>query len=214
MRKRATFFILSLIFIFFTLILCGSQREAVCGDDYRTLLTRVKDFDRSVDFKALRLSYTKTEDYNPYRSDDSSRNAMLMALKEKEYKKVIEHAQAILQKNYVDIDAHFVSTIAYRELGDQKKQEFHDFVARGLIDSIMDSGDGQSPETAFQVIDTKEEYVILAVLGLAAKKQKLLHIGGHAYDQFEVADRKTGQTGELYFNVDIPFGWLSGQFKK
>lgn len=191
---------------------CLPGKVALCADDYSVLLAKVKNFDKTVDFKALRLAYTKTPDYNPYGRDNSRDDAMGKAIEEEKFEEAIKIAQTILEKNYVHIFAHFVSRIAYRELGDQKKFEYHHFVTNGLVQSIIGSGRGRDPEGAFLVISTDEEYMILDVLGLKSKTQSTLKVADQTYDKLEVVDRKTGDTGEIFFNVTIPFEWLSRQF--
>jgi hypothetical protein len=52
------------------------------------------------------------------------------------------------------------------ELGDSLKSEYHYNIYDGLLNSIYDSGDGISPETAYIVITTKEEYDFLNWFGL------------------------------------------------
>lgn len=99
-------------------------------------------------------------------------------------------------------------------MGDQKKYEYHHFVTNGLIQSILRSGSGLDPEGALLVISTDEEYLILDVIGLKSKMQSTLKVADQTYDKLSVVDRKTGETGEMFFNVTIPFGWLSRQFEK
>lgn len=193
---------------------CLPGKAAFCADDYPALLAKVKNFDTTVDFKALRLAYTKTPDYNPYGRDDNKDDAMGKALEEKKFEEAIRIAQTVLDKNYVHVFAHFVSRIAYRELGDPKKYAYHHFVTNGLIQSILRSGTGMNPEGAFLVISTTEEYMLLDVLGLKSKMQSTLKVADQTYDKLSVVDRKTGEAGEMFFNVTIPFGWLSRQFEK
>lgn len=166
-----------------------------------------------IDFTALRYSYTKTADYNPYSPDDKKR-AMFEALNNGEFEKAIKHAQAVLEKNYVDMDAHFVCRIAYRETKNTEKQRFHEFVVKGLLDSIYDSGNGQTTETAFVVISTDEEYFFLRAYGFNVIKQSLVKINDRNYDKIDVEERKSGEKIIVYFNVDMPFNWLNKQFKK
>ena len=181
---------------------------------YETLVARVKSGDQNVDFKALRIAYTETSHYNPYGGDNDARQAMFAALESKQFEKAIEHAMAQLDKNYVDIDAHFICRIAYREMKNMERYRDHHLITKGLIDSILGSGDGMAPETAFIVIDTREEYIILNVLGFNTQKQSLIESNGHRYDRMEVTDLKTNQKVELYFNVDLPYNWLSKKMKK
>mgnify|MGYP001178136741 CR=1 FL=1 len=181
---------------------------------YEALMARVKGGDPTVDFKALRIAYTETSLYNPYGGDNEAHQAMFDALKNKQFEKAIEHATAILNKNYVDIDAHFVCRIAYREMKNMERHREHHLITKGLIDSILGSGDGMAPETAFVVINTGEEYIILNVLGFKAQKQSLMESNGPKYDRMEAIDPKTNQKVELYFNVDLPYNWLSKKMKK
>lgn len=179
---------------------------------YQSLLAQVKNSDPSVDFKALRLLYAETADYNPYKHSEAE-NDMFNAYKSKEYEKALKNAQLVLDKNYVNIDAHNISKLCYKILGKVKESGHHDFVVRGLIKSILSSGDGKSPQTAYQVITTTEEYVVLGVLGFKSKKQSLLKEDGHNYDKMEVTNPDTGEAAAIYFNVDLPFGWLKKNLK-
>ncbi len=61
--------IVLIIFIFAGNAFAGEENQPKKVSDYQTLLKRVMSFDRSVDFKVLRISYAETADYNPYGDD-------------------------------------------------------------------------------------------------------------------------------------------------
>ena len=175
---------------------------------YRELLEKLKKGERDVDFTELRMSYTETEDYSPYGGDDDARGAMFSALKAGKWDDALNHSAKILEKNYVDINAHLASLAANARKGDTAKADFHKFVLHGLVDSVRGGGDGRSMEKAFVVISTDEEYALLNLLGLRTTSQALLSGGGHAYDKLAAVDPETNQTYDFYFQIDIPFGWL------
>ncbi len=206
--------IILIIFIFTGNVFASEDEQPKKISDYQTLLKRVMSFDRTVDYRALRLSYAETSDYNPYGDDKAKKDEMFEALRNKDYEKAVLAAQAILEKKFVDIEAHFVSSIAFREMKNSERYNFHHFVTRGLVDSILDSGDGKTPETAFIVIETGEEYTLLGMIGFEVVRQSLIKSDGHSYDKMEVKHRKTGEPAILFFNVDIPFRWLNKQLKK
>lgn len=164
--------------------------------------------------EALRLSYAETADYNPYGDNKVKKAEMFEALRNKEYEKAVSAAQAVLERKLVDIEAHFVCSIAFREMKNAERYNFYHFVTRGLVDSILDSGDGNAPETAFVVIETGEEYALLGMIGFEVVRQSLIKSNGHSYDKMETKHRKTGEPAVFFFNVDIPFNWLNKQFKK
>jgi hypothetical protein len=206
--------IVLMLLIFTGNVFAEEDKQPKKFSDYQTLLKRVMSFDRTVDFKALRLSYAETADYNPYGDDKVKKSEMFEALRNKDYEKAVSAAQSVLEKKFVDIEAHFVSSIAFREIKNFERYNFHHFVTRGLVDSILDSGDGKTPETAFIVIETGEEYTLLGMIGFEVVRQSLIKSNGHSYDKIETKHRKTGEPAVFFFNVDIPFNWLNKQFRK
>jgi hypothetical protein len=181
---------------------------------YSDLLARVKKGDSTIDFKELRLSYADTSEYNPYGSDRDTRLKMFAALKAKEFQQAVESAEKILASNFVELNAHFAAYVGNRELGHADKATFHKFMFDGLIKSITGSGDGHSPETAFIVISTDEEYVLFNYLGLRAAEQSLITQNGHSFDRMTATNPKTNETMVYFFNIDKPFNWLGQSLKK
>lgn len=209
-----TLAIVLMMHIFVGSVFAGEGDQPKKIPDYQTLLKRVMSFDYTVDFKALRLSYAETADYKPYDDDKVKKDEMFEALRNKDYEKAAAAAQAVLGKKFVDIEAHFVCSIAFREVKNAGQYAFHRFVMKGLVDSILGSGDGKTPETAFIIIETGEEYALLSIMGFEVVRQSLVKSNGHSYDKMETKRRKTGETAVFFFNVDIPFNWLNSRFKK
>ncbi|MBO0719801.1 MAG: DUF4919 domain-containing protein [Blastocatellia bacterium] len=183
---------------------------------YESLLEQVKKSDPAANFTALRIAYADApskegSDVIPF--SDASRS-MYSAMQDKKYEKAIEYAEKVLKAKFVDINAHMIASAAYKEKGDTEKEQFHRYVATGLIKSILSSGDGKTQETAFKVISTDEEYVILRVYGLMPQSQSLLNAKGHSYDRLDAVDPKTKEKVSLYFNIDIPFGALKKIIEK
>jgi hypothetical protein len=181
---------------------------------YEALLERVKKQDQTVDFQALRLAYTDAKAYAPYDGNLSSHRNMFASLKANEYDKALESATTILSANYMDIMGHFGSFVAHRELGHADLSAYHRFVFEGLLNSIKNSGDGKTMETAFVVISTDEEYALFNYLGLRPTDQALVKEKGHTFDKMTTLDTKTNQSVIYYFNIDKPFNWLDKSLKK
>ena len=111
-----------------------------------------------------------------------------------------------LETSFVNIDLHGAAMAIYDKLGDKEKFALHEKIARGLVEAIMKAGDGKTAETAFPVIEVREEYTILGALGLEHSDQKLQSVGGHKYDVMTV--EKDGKPVDVYFNIDAPMKWL------
>jgi hypothetical protein len=171
--------------------------------EYATLLASLKAGNTNIDYGRLRLSYVDSPESKQAKDVSKSEKAMIPAINAKDHKEALKNAEIVLANDYVNMDAHFVAFVANRELGATEKAEFHRTVFRGLVDSIIRSGDGKSTEKAWVVINVHEEYVILRVLGLRPSEQSLLNKDGHAYDEMKVKNVEDGIEQTFYFNVDI-----------
>lgn len=181
----------------------GTGQSAIASrPSYEELLKRVKETDSGVSFREFRLAYADSSQYAAS-SDGATRKAMFAALNAKDYAKALELAELILKDRYVDIYAHQTASVAYRELGKRAEGSIHASLARELIRSIVDSGDGNSPQTAMLLISEEEESVILNALQLRMVSQELQDVDGHTYDRVEAVDSGDG-TVVLFFNLDVP----------
>ena len=63
----------------------------------------------------------------------------------------------------------------------------------------------------------REEYNLLAAIGVKASSQASLEKKGRYYDRLEAVDRRSGEEKTVYFDVTIPQSWLAdniGNFLK
>jgi hypothetical protein len=197
------------ILVILGLLAVAALPPAVAAPDqpseYATLLASLKAGNTGIDYTRLRLSYMDSPEYKAAKDVSKSEEAMTGALNKKDYPAALKDAEAVLESNYVNIDAHYVALAANREMGALDKAEFHRTVFRGLINSIRNSGDGKSMEKAWVVINVHEEYVMLRVLGFRPSQQSLANQDGHSYDVMKVKNAQDGTEQTFYFNVDIPF---------
>jgi hypothetical protein len=191
---------------------CGGR---VCAQgevraSYEALLDGVKKGDPKADFGALRLAFTRTPAYRPYDAAyRDRRDAMLAALEGGDYAEALRRAAGVLDANFVDVRAHVVAYKAHAGLEHPGPARFHRYVFDGLVRSILQSGNGKSPETAFVVISADEEDTLLSALGIRRDGQALVQINGHNYDRVAGRDAETGRALTLYFNIDRPTEWLA-----
>jgi hypothetical protein len=187
--------------------------SAAPPQSYDDLLAQAKQNATAVDFTALRYAYAESAQYNPYDPNDAELyKFMVNAMNARDCTSAMKHAQAILEKNYVRINPRVASAICYRQLNQAQAAAHHDAMARGLMDSILASGNGATAQTAFVVIAVDEEYSAIAKLGLKSVRQRLLKNDGHRFDVLDVTD-KAGRTSTLFFNIDRLFAWYTRQNK-
>ena len=175
---------------------------------YHQLLEKAKKDPDGADYTALRMAYVHSSEYDPFRFDSEAHAILSQAMDMKDLTTALDAVKRLFDGSYLDIHAHMLAVDIYENLRTEKKENFHMKFATGLLDSIMRSGDGTKFDKAFIVISTQEEYALLKVLSLEIIMQSLREENSHQYDVFECPHPHTGKIIEVYFNVDLPMGWL------
>jgi hypothetical protein len=176
---------------------------------YNALLEAARADPANADFTALRLAYAQLYPYSPqehmaYIKDLVGARAMIRQdIEQGNAQRALQTIEGFLERDYLDVDVHRLAASAYDALGDRKKATFHHLFAQRLFDSVFRSGDGHSRETAFIVINIREEYLVLRALGLRYTVQRLDTQTGHLYDVVSIEGRSAGET-KLYFHVYLP----------
>ena len=110
----------------------------------------------------------------------------------------------------MDLDGQFLRAIALKETGRQEESDLHLAWYKGLAESVLSSGDGRTPQSAWVVISVYEEYAVLRGLRVKPVSQQLLD--GNI-DAVEV-ERRDGQRLTLYFDPKAHFRRLARQQQK
>jgi hypothetical protein len=176
------------------------QDKSSATSKYADLVSKIKAGDKTVDFRELRVVYA---DLPSSPDTDTQKKAMTTALNSEKYAEALKNADIVLDGDYADIEAHFVEYVANRETHNTEQSEFHRFVFQGLLNSIMQSGDGKSFQTAYEVVTVHEEYVVLRAMGLMPSEQSMAKKNGHSYDVMKAVNPKSNENVTLYFNIDI-----------
>lgn len=176
--------------------------------------------DATRDFKAERLALAASKGYNAYAIGDKERSLV------DAYYAIEQAADTTPEKRKAAIDdmlqqlplsffPHAIAARWYRERFESSSppdQSLYDEgyrqhrIAQGIMDSIADSGDGASQDTAWVVIHVGEEYMLMEYLELQPKDQSLLFDSkGRAYDAFRVVD-KEGKERQVFFDISAFFG--------
>lgn len=152
------------------------------------------------------------KDYKPYGAGKNEDRFMEYYRKEK-YKKALKYGQKVVDENPVNLAMCLRMAVCYKQLGDKVISDRYAAKYFKLMDVIYKSGSGNSIEDAFVVICVNDEYQVLADMDLNSMGQSLM---GQT-DRLTISPE--GQTrepkiNELYFNVSLPFSFLSRQFKE
>ena len=170
-----------------------------------------------IDLTQVRMKYAASREYDP-ELGSLKINDMCKKLNEKDYEGALKIADAVLAKQYVNIDAHRVAAKAYEGLHDDGRAKLHYVIALGLVRSILKSGGhgenstcvfsygkscGTSIATAYKVISVQEEYAFARDLGLRPLKRSSLQESGRSYDEVTFVDTNDNSSVALYFDITL-----------
>lgn len=131
------------------------------------------DWAQLPDFDALRTSYGERDDFVAVCEDGRPLREAFAALEQEDWQGALSHTDPWLARCPVDIDFQTLRAVALDELGRSEESQQQLRWRDGLVDSVMRSGDGRTPETAWKVISVGEEYAILRVFGMKHVGQAL-----------------------------------------
>ncbi|MEZ4332463.1 MAG: DUF4919 domain-containing protein [Myxococcota bacterium] len=155
-----------------------------------------------VDYNALREAYGPRADFDA-RCDATVQQSVARALAEERFEDVIELTQRPLERCPVFAQLHLWRALALLDLGRTVEADVHRAWFLGLTQSVLDSGDGQTPETPYVTIAVWEEYATLMRLGLEPRGQVLLD-GPRMLDVLSAEDEE-GNARSLYFDPQWHF---------
>lgn len=172
----------------------------VARANYDKLAAKVNSGDLNVDWQALRLAARVGEVYGDYDPYDASRR-MQAAFEKGDCEETLRVAHETLRHNVADGEAHIAAWSCLKKLGRQAETDKEWSILQALLQSILKSGDGKSPTTAWFVVGLREEFFTLGALQSQSKEQHSVKDGGHYYSRIEVTD-SSGKDDVLWFNID------------
>lgn len=131
-------------------------------------------------YRNLYYGFTLQEDFVPYqpiREELYGVRASLVSSQgnAKVCPEAIRLAQTALDDNPFDLLAITTMTVAYLQLKDTLNYSLWEGKQNSLLDAIISSGDGESPETAIHVINIEHEYEVLGRMGLKIMNDSLVN---------------------------------------
>lgn len=190
--------------------LAGPALAAPPAASYESMVTTIRAGHTDADYDALRHAYAASAGYDPYGMKlQTLLPEMLDAFGNKNCKTALADAGKIGAIDYTELNAHLVAAVCLEDMGDKKESALQHEIFLGLVDSILKSGDGHTPKTAYRVVTLDEEYTLLTILQLESNGQALIQEDGHSYDRFDVNADDTKEEGTIFFEIDPIFTSLA-----
>jgi hypothetical protein len=174
------------------------------GDEYSRLVAQAAAQDPSTDFRALRFAWldSKARERHHELSLKPDVDKLLQAAGSKNYSDARDRAVALLSQQYVSLAGQVFLLISCGEMNDKACAGQAEFVSRGLVQSILKSGDGKTCDTGWEVAMIEEEYSLLHIKSVEFKQQALImgKEGGHSCDAMTVSEN--GKDVTYFFTID------------
>ncbi|MBN1379203.1 MAG: DUF4919 domain-containing protein [Gammaproteobacteria bacterium] len=151
------------------------------------------------------MSYTDTSAYKLY-SDSEPKlvNPVLGALSINDCDRGLASASDLLDLNFVSLTGHYAAMVCNLKLNMEETSRYHQYILKGLMESIGNSGDGRSPESAYIVISASELKTFIQLIGLKIESQSLLSQNDKTFEVMRVSHPDTGDEFDMLFDVSIP----------
>jgi hypothetical protein len=160
---------------------------------------------------SVRDEFGRRDDFTSLCEMDRPLEAMVNAMNSDDWASATQLGTRWLAVCPVDLRVHYYLGIALYETGARDKAAAHFRWAQELADAIIQSGDGETCETAYFVISIAEEYDLLYVLGLKRRSQSLVQ-GKTGPCDLLAAETEEGQEVSIYFNPAPHFARLERLF--
>ncbi len=169
------------------------------------------DWSETPDFLELRMDIGSSDDYLAsceFYEETDTNEQIISHMEEEDWESATAALESRLQACPVDITLHMYAAFVLEELDRVEESQHHIQWFEGLMDSILESGDGRTSETAFVTISVSEGYAVMRAFGLQPKSQALT---GDLRDQF-VATDEAGEEHVIYFYPELHWERLSKMF--
>jgi len=206
MRKIVTF-----IAIICSLTAYGQTTTKVItpmfNDKYSGLVEQLEAGNTAINYREFRESFIESKQFKiastKLHETDSLKKEMYAQMNISNYPEIIKITKAMLSIDYTSMLAHKILRQTYKIIGDTLNAKKYKAIQFGLLYSITDSGNGQTCETAWHVVQINEEYFILQMLGAKLLKQSIDNSGGLC-DKMEVK-MEDGVEKTYYFETSKVF---------
>jgi hypothetical protein len=158
------------------------------------------------DWTALRAAYAASPAYDPTTGDGPAMRDCIAATNTENWPEAAAEAQIAINQNFMDLRAHIFAVRAETALGNAAAANREAPIAIGMLHTILATGTGTSPATAYHVLATSEEYDIIRLFGFRPLGlQGLKNMNGHWYDVLGIYSPQSGASAAMWFNVDVSF---------
>jgi pyrimidine-specific ribonucleoside hydrolase len=180
--------------------------------NYGRLAGRFLQLDTTLSDEELALlsfGYTLQPRYDPY-GQSLKEDTLFRLFREEKLDEALQYGETYLKENPVSLRGSLGLALVTDKL--ERAEEYERYRTRflQLLRGVLSTGTGRSVESAYVVINVRDEYVVLNYLDYTSSLQTLVEgKKGRFYDRLEAVSRRdTSERRDFYFDVTMPFNSL------
>lgn len=178
------------------------------NDKYSEFVKQLESGQTDINYREFRESFIESEQFKvaSNKSEEFERleKEMYVQMNKSNSQEIIRITKAMLSIDYTSMIAHKILRQTYNIIGDTLSAKKYKTIQFGLFHSIIDSGDGNTCESAWHVTQVNEEYFILNMLDVDLITQSIITKNNGYYDKM-VVKTEDGSSKTYYFNVNKVF---------
>lgn len=172
--------------------------------DYEEQRQRILQGSEEVDFTALRLGFLQTPKYaSNSRKSMKLNRALFRAMDQNQFSDCENLAQQALALDYTSIQSHYGAMVCAFQLGDDERGQYHQWIVRGLVESLQASGSGFDPNRPYQAINANEVDGFLRLMGYEVKQRVSTQKDGKPLQVVTVKEVQAVKTQQLFFDTSL-----------
>lgn len=187
-----------------------SDAERLIIDTYRHWRQRIIDQSDKADFTALRNSFAQLSDAG-WRVDQGRiwQDKMFRAQERQDFAQCLMHAQSALEQDYTSLEAHYGAMVCAFQLNQMDSGLHHQWVVRGLVESLQGSGRGDLSQEPYQAINLAEVDAYLRLMGYEVRQRVSTERDGLGLEVITIYDADAQRQRQLFFRFaqlayDVP----------
>ena len=171
---------------------------------FAQLLAQLKSDPNNADYDELRSAWTLTDGYVPYDSKILEAVGVIFgSIANGQYDLCLKFADAILADNAISLYGNFAEAVCAKRSGDPQKADVHSTIVKGLMHSILKSGDGETVDTAFRCISQEEIRAFVELQNFDIKEQTPQAVPGRAVDLVVAESEDKSIVHRWYFDTTL-----------
>lgn len=124
---------------------------------------------------------------------------ILIAIETVDWPLCLQKVDQALAHNYASLTSHYGAMVCYLETGHDVESQYHQTVMNQLLEAVWQTGDGESLDTAFEMLNDSDQNAFIEFHGLEAIKYNVASRDGQQFDIVTLYDTQKDDVFEWYF---------------